>query len=35
MVTGMAASAARSVAASTVKESANLGKKLGQYTGSR
>lgn len=38
MVAGMAASAASSagrVATSTVKGSANLGKKLGQYTGSR
>jgi type IV secretion system protein VirB6 len=35
MVTGMAASVARSVAANTVKGSATLGKKLGQYTGSR
>jgi type IV secretion system protein VirB6 len=38
MVTGMAASvasAAGGVATSTVKGSANLGKRLGQYTGSR
>ena len=38
MVTGMAASAASTaggLAAHTVKGSANLGKKLGQYTGSR
>jgi hypothetical protein len=35
MVTGMAASVARGAAASTVKGSAKLGKKLGQYTGSR
>jgi hypothetical protein len=31
----MAASVARGAAASTVKGSAKLGKKLGQYTGSR
>ena len=35
MVTGMAASAARNTATSTVRGAANLGRTLGQYTGSR